>query len=412
MKVVVRKDGSAPEQRFLKILKHQNDAGRRRRMYREVAAYQTLQHPDIPKLIETNAHKFDDLAFKLYLVTEHVAGTPFGDHVEAHGPLSLQDALQFTIALLDIVDRCHQSDIVHRDIKPDNIILRASALSAPRTPVLVDFGLSFNRSDVAPNATGLDEEVGNRFLRLPELAPNSADKRDPRSDVTFCAGVLLYALTGRVPAVLTDGQERLPHQVDSTKEALRRLDDDWRERQLKRVFDTAFQHALDRRWQSAGALRDELVRIQSGDTKTPLTREELQESVQTLVQSQSLMTKAKLTSSFEGAINEIGSVVHTMATSGQLGALRSMQTDQRINVGERWAVTHHCFAFVPPSSLQPYIQFRIEAVGNELVVAATYAGERTELHRTPLEAPQFDIAFAHAVEATFLKQIHAELDAS
>lgn len=406
VKFVVRKDGSEPDMRFLKILRHQNDASRRQRMYREVAAYQTLGHPGIPTLIETNADNFEDQAFKLYLVTEAVAGTTLGEYVTKRGPLPLQDAIKFTIALLDIVDHCHQSDIVHRDIKPDNIILRGDD---PSDPVLVDFGLSFNRDDVAPNATEIAEEVGNRFLRLPELAPNSPTKRDPRSDLTFCAGVLLYAMTGDNPAVLMDSQDQLPHQVEKISGKLQALGDDWRVRQLRRFFDTAFQHAMNRRWQSANELKSELLRIESGAGEVSTTHEALLEEVRALQSSTSLKSRARLTSGLEAALREITAVMSKLEREEIDHVLRTTQTDQVINVEEGWAKTSLCFALKTPQTLDTYVQFRVDAVGTDLVVSALYAGKKIDLHRTSLEALVFDAPFVQAVEKAFFHQIRDEL---
>jgi eukaryotic-like serine/threonine-protein kinase len=405
VKVVIRKDGREADERFLKILRKQSDASRRQRMHREVAAYQTLQHRSIPKLIETNAYNFDDQDFKLYLVTEVVTGSTLGAYVSKHGPLALDDALSFAIALLEVVDHCHRSEVVHRDIKPDNIILRDDD---PSDPVLVDFGLSFNCSDVAPSATVIAEEVGNRFLRLPELAPNSLEKRDTRSDVTFCSGVLLYTLTGCEPAVLTDGQDQMPHQVKATTEKLRALEDEWRVRQLRNLFDTAFQHALSRRWQSASELRDQLIRIQSGSPERPLTHEALREDVKTLQGSSTLKMRAMLTTLFESTLKEISSVMSAMERTEIATGLRPWQTGQNIKVDERWAVTSHCFALAGPQP-DAHIQFRIDAIGSDLVVSATYAGSKTDLHRTPLDAPVFGEPFALAVEHMFLQQIRDEL---
>jgi len=406
VKIVVRKDGSEPGERFLKILRHQNDLSRRQRMYREVASYLTLQHPAIPKLIETNAENFGDQSYKLYLVTEVVKGLTLDKYVESHGPLPLLDAIGFAIALLGIVEHCHQSEVVHRDIKPANIILRELN---PGDPVLVDFGLSFNDDEVARDATDLYEEVGNRFLRLPELAPSSPIKRDLRSDVTFCSGVLLYALTGEVPAVLADGHGRLPHQVESVSERLLSIGDIWRVSQLKRVFDTAFQNALTSRWQSAGELISELQRIETGAIETPMTRKALLEDVRVLQGSASSKAKQQLLSSLERALQEISAVMSSLEAQRIAPMLRPTQTAYEVRIEERRAKTALCFLTSASSSIDPSIQFRVDAIGTELVISSTYAGALSELHRTPLDSPTFGPAFQEAIEQVFIQQIRDEL---
>ncbi len=406
VKIVVRKDGSESSERFLKILKHQTDPNRRQRMYREVASFRTLQHRAIPKLIETNAENFDDQEYKLYMVTEVVNGSTLDKYVESHGPLSLLDAIRFVIALLGIVEHCHQSEVVHRDIKPANIILRGDS---PGDPVLVDFGLSFNDDEVAQDATDIYEEVGNRFLRLPELAPSSPIKRDLRSDVTFCSGVLLYALTGEVPAVLADGHGRLPHQVDTARERLLSIGDTWRVSQLMRVFDTAFQNALTSRWQSTVELRSELQRIEKGAIEAPTTHKALLEDVRALQSSASSKAKLQLQKNLDAVLREISSVSSSIEAREIAPMLRPWQMEHKVSVEERWAKTRRCFLLPSSPTDKPSIQFRVEAIGSELVTTSVYTGVLSELHRTPIDSPTFGPAFQEAVERVFMQQIRDEL---
>ena len=100
---------------------------------------------------------------------------------------------------------------MHRDVKPDNIIL---ADDDPGRPVLLDFGLSFRKGSDIDFETEHGQEVGNRFLRLAELSAGSFLKHDERSDLSFAAGILFYLLTGEPPYILQDANGRLPHQRD------------------------------------------------------------------------------------------------------------------------------------------------------------------------------------------------------
>ena len=89
----------------------------------------------------------------------------------------------------------HASGVGHRDIKPDNIILRSGICASP---VLIDFGLTFNVHDEEEDLTPDWQQVGNKFLSLPEHAMFSQNKRDLRSDLTSCVGLLYFSADRRL----------------------------------------------------------------------------------------------------------------------------------------------------------------------------------------------------------------------
>ena len=126
--------------------------------------------------------------------------------------------------------------------------------------MLIDFGQTFNVDDRSEPTTYAGQQVGNRFLALPEHATTSGNKRDLRSDLTFCCGILLFTLTGAEPAVLADEQHRMPHQREAARAALDLLPEPTKSRVLN-AFDVGFQLGLDRRWQSVEALRNHLLTV-------------------------------------------------------------------------------------------------------------------------------------------------------
>ncbi|EPF7466945.1 protein kinase [Serratia marcescens] len=243
---------------FLKVLKSQKDSERRARMYREAVALYTYEHPGIPSLIESNCHLYEQMNYKLYLVTEIVEGPTLREYIEESGTMSFQDAVGMIDRLLDIVEYYHSRDGIHRDIKPDNIILRCNK---PADAVLVDFGLAWQPQDENAHATDNGQELGNRFLRLNELAPDSPNKRDPRSDITFVVGILFYVLTGKSPYVLEESVTgRRPHQRDGVSERIHAATNDWAISMFA-LFDRGFSPLLNSRFQTAQELRKELKRM-------------------------------------------------------------------------------------------------------------------------------------------------------
>ena len=81
---------------FLKILSRQGDTERRARFFREASAYATVDHDGIPRLVESNAHHHQDLAYKVYLITEFIEGPTLTKYVDDNGAGSFgEDGLGF-----------------------------------------------------------------------------------------------------------------------------------------------------------------------------------------------------------------------------------------------------------------------------------------------------------------------------
>lgn len=259
---LVRREGTVG---VLKILKRQDDAERRRRMRRESVALQTLSHARIPKLIECNTEKFADQSVELYIVMEYVEGLPLSDIVEQtpQKRIGLERAIAIITQLLEAVDYAHSQDVIHRDIKPENLVLRKDGELC-----LVDFGLSFNNDDDEEQRLTLTEQqVGNRFIALPELqTPTSGRKGSEVSDLTQAVAVLFYLITGKQPMTLRDEDERPPHRrlgdsleslvLEAKPSSLRALD---------AFFDAGFQWRPADRFQTTEQMRRALDRVLKGD---------------------------------------------------------------------------------------------------------------------------------------------------
>jgi len=237
----------------LKLLKEQKNAERRERMYVEVASLKTLQHFRIPKYIDSNADQYLNIEEDLFLVTEFVPGPTLEGHVDSSGPLKITDAINLSLQLADTLEYCHQKGFIHRDIKPDNLILRDGRIDGL---YLIDFGLSFNEG--IPKAdTPSWIHIGNRFLSLPELRVREGNKRDHRSDVTMLWGILLYCLTGIQPTDLLDENQTKPHRRQRSKEIIGKLEPNM-QAALNSAFDIAFNLGINSRWQSVEATKKAL----------------------------------------------------------------------------------------------------------------------------------------------------------
>lgn len=248
VRLVQRRNGQS-EQFALKTLNRQHDSERRARMRRETTSIETLRNSGVPRYVECNTADYES-SVPLYVVFEYVPG-PTLEQLVSKECLDLASAVRMTIALVTTIAYCHDRQIGHRDIKPDNIILRDGVVGEP---VLIDFGQSFNSQ---PEQTALETEIaqqmGNRFLALPELQSPTGTKQDTRSDLTFCCGILYYALTGVIPVTLRNESGLPPHEWATAQETLSHLPTHQRA-PLQRLFGQGFRYSVDARWQTADEL--------------------------------------------------------------------------------------------------------------------------------------------------------------
>ena len=239
---------------IIKTLNQQNDLERRARMRREFTSLETIKINGIPAQIDSNTEFYENLEYKLFIVMEYIPGITLSEFVtEFRTPnLSFSEVAVFFNKLLDIMKGCHERSILHRDLKPDNIVLREDNIA---NPFLVDFGQSFNEIELGLETPTL-QIIGNRFLFLPELSKNSSNKRDPRSDITMAVAILFYILTAKEPGHLIDESLLLPHQRVLYSKFHFPVDPIIK-RYLERIFDKGFQQNINLRYQSLDALKNE-----------------------------------------------------------------------------------------------------------------------------------------------------------
>jgi serine/threonine-protein kinase len=191
---------------FMKFL-DDNDSERRVRFHRETVMYQTLKVTRIPKVIESNSHLFEEKAVPLYYVCEFIEGKTLDSFIQKT-KLTETEIVQLVTDLLEILKQVHHQLAVHRDIKPQNIII-----APDKTVFLVDFGIAYmDFEDTADFRTEKGQELGNRFLRISDYAPGSMNKRSPQSDLTLWCGIATYLIGGQTPRVLQDTDGKFPHQ--------------------------------------------------------------------------------------------------------------------------------------------------------------------------------------------------------
>lgn len=156
-----------------------------RRFKNESKAIAMLSHPNIVKVYDVS---FGDLI--QYIVMERIEGITLKEFIEREGSLRWKDAVHFTIQILKGLQHAHDKGIVHRDVKPQNIMVLPDG-----TIKVTDFGIArFARSD---QRTITDKAIGSVHYISPEQA--RGEKTDEKADI-YSVGVMLYEmLTGKLP---------------------------------------------------------------------------------------------------------------------------------------------------------------------------------------------------------------------
>lgn len=171
----------------LKILRDQYAADREflERFAREAHAAETLTHPNIVRVHETGQ---DGTTY--FLAMEYVDGIDLKVHLRRIGRLEAGDAERIARAVCDALDYAHRQGIVHRDIKPQNILMASDG-----TVKVADFGIA--RAMAAVTITQTGTVLGSVQYMSPEQARGAGVGR--ASDVYALGVVLFEMLTGRVP---------------------------------------------------------------------------------------------------------------------------------------------------------------------------------------------------------------------
>lgn len=273
-----------------------NSIERRLRMAEEVIALTTINGDGVPKIIEHNMEQVNDLGNTLYFIAEWIEGLTISQFVNGKAR-TIDEALDITRRLIETVKRCHELGIYHRDIKPDNIMINVENSNV----TLIDFGIAWCCGRESNLKTEVGQELGNRFLRIPDLAAGR-ERRDPRADVTMCVGIFFYLLTGKTPRVLIDEKLKPPHEALS-QSISEKVYGDERWHLIKRIFDVGFQPDIGLRFQNADDLNQRIKEILTPIEKIT-TNESLNELEEfnrlfqsAIIQSRQRVEKAMLDSS-------------------------------------------------------------------------------------------------------------------
>lgn len=197
-------DRKAEREVALKVLLPGADAVMRERFRREARTVSTLQHPNIIRTLEIGEAAANGVT---YIAMELVEGASLGELLEKQGRLSPQDACGLLQPIADALAYAHEQGVIHRDVKPSNILLRRAApnsegsvrvgvLGYPVVPLLSDFGIA--RALDAPELTSAGRTIGTPAFMAPEQCAGLGEI-DGRADMYSLGAVLYRCLVGKTP---------------------------------------------------------------------------------------------------------------------------------------------------------------------------------------------------------------------
>ena len=229
----------------IKILKEEfsNNSDFLRRFRNESKAIAVLNHPNIVKVYDVS---FGDQI--QYIVMEFIDGITLKEYIEQEGTIRWQEAVHFTTQILMALECAHEKGIIHRDIKPQNIMLLQDG-----SIKVADFGIArFLQSETQ---TMTDKAIGSVHYIAPEQA--SGDYITDKADI-YSVGVMLYEmLTGKLPFVADNAVSVALMQLQAKPVMPRELNPSI-PRGLEQITMRAMEKNPMDRFQSAGEMLDDL----------------------------------------------------------------------------------------------------------------------------------------------------------
>lgn len=219
------------------------------RFLREIGFLSRLNHPHITRLLDCG-----ETSRLVYYIMTYVEGPTLREHLEKVGRASARETLRMARDVLDALAYAHGEGIVHRDVKPDNIVL------SPHGAVLLDFGIARAVAEAGTDRlTRSGFSVGTSAYMSPEQV-RGGHAIDHRSDIYSLGCVLFECLSGRPPFTAAREEAVLRMHLEERAPDVRWLGVDVEEA-LADTVSRALGPEPEMRWQSAADMLAALAHL-------------------------------------------------------------------------------------------------------------------------------------------------------
>lgn len=226
----------------------------RKRFEREVALSAALKHNNIIPIYDSG-----NVDGRMYYAMEYIFGTSLTDHLKINNP-DLRQRLQIFVKICSAVSHAHQRGVIHRDLKPTNILVDGT-----NEPHVLDFGLAKAGMFGDPTTSITAQIVGTPAYMSPEQASGDPSGIDIRTDV-YALGVMLYEmLTGAMPYDTNVSMGKILHNIAQAEPRPPGKFNPKVDGELTAILLKALEKSKDTRYQSVDALSSDVQHYLAGE---------------------------------------------------------------------------------------------------------------------------------------------------
>jgi serine/threonine protein kinase len=181
----------------LKTIRGAASGPRVERFRREIFLARKVTHPNVCRVFDLGRHKTASGHEIVFITMELLRGETLSAHIKAHGKMSTRDALPIIRQIAAAIDAAHAAGVVHRDLKPGNVILVPDEAGGPPRALVTDFGVAHAEGDPFDDLSGTGDVVGSPAYMAPEQI--EGDSITGSTDIYAFGIVIFEMVTGVRP---------------------------------------------------------------------------------------------------------------------------------------------------------------------------------------------------------------------